>query len=595
MNKRKNVVFLVIDSLANYNRRNVEGKLMPFLNQLKEKSVYFPNMFSEAPYTEAAVMSMLCGKDTLQDEGYFYRFDKSHNIFDSFLENGYEVFNYVQPHVYPSSILKGNTHTYHNVAYDFNVVWAYRLYLYHNLYKENKLTEKDYQKVITLLDDNLNFWTYFLEMLMKKDDSLSLIQENMDRLYDVAFLQTQYEKVVAQKEKYAQDKKAYVTELLEKGKEHEIFDIKVLDQNIKVSEETKKWLRENYEVTFQRIYSLNKKQNFKLGKINWRGVCQDAAGALKTKNIQKLKHHLGYFRSGILDRDLMERLYESDSFKAAPSLYSHINHFEKALEKWDAKAPFFSCIHVDDIHHPEDFFTYDTDNLELIKEEFEDIKRVMDMYEKGMSGSLSYYLALAYIDKKIKYLFDVLEKKGLLEDTIIVITGDHGFSFDYICNRNSTVNNHYLENYNVPLYIYDAGCDTYVDERICSSKDILPTLLERLELKALDANITGASLWKEKKEYVILQNVMGGCPDMDHRPVTLAILTGEELLVADASLASKFTDVVFKEYYDLKKDPHQKINAIKKQKDLENKKIAKILKEEFHSLYQNVAKNRGYN
>ena len=42
MNKRKNVVFLVIDSLANYNRRNVEGKLMPFLNQLKEKSVYFP-------------------------------------------------------------------------------------------------------------------------------------------------------------------------------------------------------------------------------------------------------------------------------------------------------------------------------------------------------------------------------------------------------------------------------------------------------------------------------------------------------------------------------------------------------------------------
>lgn len=593
MNKRKNVVFLVIDSLANYNRRNVEGKLMPFLNSLKEKSVYFPNMFSEAPYTEAAVMSMLCGKDTLQDEGYFYRFDKSHNIFDSFLENGYEVFNYVQPHVHPSSILKGNTHTYHNVAYDFNVVWNYRLYLYNNLYKENKLTEADYQKVIALLDDNLKFWVYFLELLMKKDDSVSLIQENMDRLYDKAFLQTQYEKVVAQNEKYAQDKKAYVNELLEKGKEHEIFEIKVLDQNVKVSEETKQWLRKNGEATFQRIYSLNKKHNFKLGKINWRGVCQDAAGALKTKDIQKLKHHLGYFRSGILDRDLMERLYESDSFKAAPSLYSHINHFEKALAKWNAEKPFFSCIHVDDIHHPEDFFTYDTDNLALLKEEFEDIEQVLDIYEKGMTGSVSYYLALRYIDKKIKYLFDMLEKKGLLEDTIVVITGDHGFSFDYICNRNSTVNNHYLENYNVPLYIYDAGCDTYVDERICSSKDILPTLLERLELKALDENITGTSLWKEKKDYVILQNVMGGCPDIDHRNVTLAVLTGEELLVADASLASKFTDVVFKEYYDLKKDPYQKVNAIKKQKDLENKKIAKILKEEFHSLYQNVAKNRG--
>ena len=88
---------------------------------------------------------------------------------------------------------------------------------------------------------------------------------------------------------------------------------------------------------------------------------------------------------------------------------------------------------------------------------------------------------------------------------------------------------------------------------------------------------------------------MGGCPDIDHRNVTLAILTSEELLVADASLEAKFTDIVWKEYYDLKKDPHQKVNRIQKQKGLENKKIAKILKEEFHNLYQNVAKNRGYN
>lgn len=595
MNKRKNVVFLVIDSLGNYNRRDVEGRIMPFLNKLKEESIYFPNMFSEAPYTEAAVMSMLCGKDTLEDEGYLYRFKKSHNIFECFKENGYEVFNYVQPHVHPSSILKGNTHFYYNVAYDFNVVWGYRLYLYSELYKQNKLRIEDYEKIIELLDDNFEFWAYFFQKYMQGDESFSLIRDNLERLYDEAYVEKQYEKVLNQKEKYFCNKKAYIEELLEQGKSHDLFEIGVLDQNVKVSAETKKWLVENCKNIFDRINSVNKKHNFVLGKINWNGVFADAIDAVKGHKLDKLKGNFAYFKNGVFDSDLKERLYESDSFKAAPSLYSHINHFKKELAKRNQETPFFSCIHVDDIHNPEIFFTYDTDDIEMLREEFKDIENVLDIYEEGMSGAVSYYLSLAYIDKKIKYLFDVLEEQKLLQDTIVVITGDHGFSFDYVNIRNSCVNNHYLENYNVPLYIYDYGNESYINQRICSSKDIFPTLLERLQLEAMDNNITGESLFGELKDYIVLQNIMGGCPDVDHRSVTIGILTKEELLVGEADLNSKFTDISLKEYYDLKNDPRQKINAIRKQKELESKKIVEILRKEFQSLYQNIAMNRGWN
>lgn len=590
MNRRKNVVFLIIDSLGNYNKRSVENRIMPFLSTLQKESIYFPNMFSEAPYTEAAVMSLLCGKNTLEDEGYFYRFEKSCNIFEYFKENGYEVFNYIQPHVHPSSILKGNTHFYYNVAYDFNVVWAYRLYLYADLYREKKLSQKDYDKIIALLDDNFNFWTYFLEKYLGEDESFSLIRENLERTYEKAYVEEQYKKVLSQKEQYFGDKQNYIIQLLKKGKEHELFDVGTLEQNVKVCDETKKWLTQNCEGIFKRINSVNKKHNFRFRKINWSGVFFDAVEAVKGRGLEKLKGNFAYFKNGVFDKDLMERLYESDSFKAAPSLYSHINHFEKQLLKRNQDVPFFSCIHVDDIHHPEIFFTYDTDNLDLLQEEFKDVEKALDEYEKGMTGSVSYYLSLAYIDKKIKYLFDVLEKQKLMEDTIIVITGDHGFSFDYINVRNSCVNNHYLENYNVPLYICDYGYKIYIDQRICSSKDILPTLVERLQLKSLDNNVTGESLFGEPKDYIVLQNIMGGCPDIEHRKVTIGILTKEEMLVGESDLESGFKDILLTEYYDLNRDPCQKINAIMKQKEIEKKRIYNILKEEFRKLHQNVAK-----
>lgn len=592
VNKRKNVVFLVIDSLGNYNRQSVEEKIMPFMAKLKNESLYFPNMFSEAPYTEAAVMSMLCGKNTLEDEGYLYRFDRSHNIFEYFKENGYEVYNYVQPHVHPSSILKGNTHFYYNVCFDFNVVWEYRLYLYSKLYKENKLHSKDYEKISELLDDNFTFWSYFFETYLQGNEAFSLIKNNLEQIYTSEYVAEQLAKVLKQKKCYFNDKKTYINELLNQGKEHEVFKIGILNQNVKVSEKTREWLIQNYEGCFKKIARVNKKNNFKLNKLNWTGIYSDAVTALKKHNYEKLKGNFAYFKNSVFDRDLMDRLYRSDAFKAAPSLYSHIKHFEKLLEKRDGSSPFFSCIHVDDIHNPEIFFTYDTDDLELLKQEFEDIEKTLDKYAEGLTGSATYYLSLAYIDKKIEYLFNVLEKQGVLQDTVIVITGDHGFSFDYVNIRNSCVNNHYLENYNVPLYIYDYGNAKSVDERICSSKDILPTLLEYLELQSLDNKNTGTSLLGKPVDYVILQNVMGGCPDLEHRKVEMGILTKTELLVGEASLETDFSIIELMEYYDLKSDPQQRRNQLSKQKDIQSREIYKNLQNEFAALYQNIKSSR---
>ena len=562
----KNVVFLVIDSLSNYNRRGVGRELMPFLTKLEKESWYFPNMFSEAPYTEAAVMSMLCGKDTLSDGGYLYRFDDSYNIFDYFKHNGYEVYNFIQPHVYPGSIVRGNTHYYCNVCYDFNVLWEYRLYLYAELYGQGKLGENDYKKIVKLLDDNFEYWQEFFKAYMTKHESLDFISYNIGRVYEDEYINEQIDFLKKEISDYQKDKVGYINRLLCQKKEHNLFKIGVLEQKRKVKDATKEWIKCNYKEIFDEIYKTNKKNNFRLGKLNYRGILCDFRNLLKKHESNEVKNFLRNFKiykDSIWDNDINERLYSSDAFKAAPSIYSHIKYFEKVLDERKTESPFFSCIHVDDIHNPEMFFTYDTDDLDLLREELYDIKKALSFIPEGMTGSITYYLSLAYIDKKIKMLFEMLERKKLLEDTLVIITGDHGFSFDYVNLRNSYVNNHYLENYNVPLYVYSRGEKNFTDERICSSSDILPTLLELFNFKRLDEKMEGKSLLATPRDYIVLQNVMGGCPDVEHRPVSMGILKDNRLLVGESDITTEFKKIELTEYYDLGKDPYQRINLVK--------------------------------
>lgn len=581
--KGKNVVFLVIDSLSNFNRKDIGKELMPFLSKLEQKSWYFPNMYSEAPYTEAAVMSMLCGKNTLSDGGYLYRFDNSYNVFDYFKENEYEVYNYIQPHVYPSSIVRGNTHYYCNVCYDFNVLWEYRLYLYAELYAKNALKEDDYKKILKLLDDNFKYWQEFFAACLAKEESVSFISDNLARIYSDEYICEQKQLLQEEVSKYQKDKIAYINRLLGQKKQHELFKIGVLDQKRKVQDSTRAWIAGNYKDVFDEIYKTNKKNNFKIDKLHYKGILHDVASFLQKRGSNEAKALLRNFKiykDSIWDNDLYERLYQSDGFKAAPSFYSHMKHFEKVLETRKENRPFFSCIHVDDIHNPEIFFTYDTDDLDLLKEELEDIKRTLACIPPDTTGSVSYYLALAYIDKKIKMLFDMLERKGLLEDTVVFITGDHGFSFDYIHLRNSCVNNHYLENYNVPLYIYGADKNNFIDKRVCSSSDILPTILELFGFKNLDQKVEGHSLMSTPRDYVVLQNVMGGCPDVDHRVVSMGILKDNQLLIGEAETKSGFKKIELTEYYDLDKDPYQRTNLVKSVK-VEKREIVGILEDEF--------------
>lgn len=58
--KKRNILFLVIDSVTNDVIFNKDTNVAPFIRSLKDKSITGDNMYSEAPFTEAALISLLC-------------------------------------------------------------------------------------------------------------------------------------------------------------------------------------------------------------------------------------------------------------------------------------------------------------------------------------------------------------------------------------------------------------------------------------------------------------------------------------------------------------------------------------------------------
>lgn len=92
-----------------------------------------------------------------------------------------------------------------------------------------------------------------------------------------------------------------------------------------------------------------------------------------------------------------------------------------------------------------------------------------------------YRTAARYVDQQLGRVLDDLERRGRLEDTAVVITSDHGESFnEHGRNYWGHGSNYTPEQVQVPLVMHLPGHAGGVIERRTQHADIAPTLLEEL-------------------------------------------------------------------------------------------------------------------
>ena len=552
----KNILFIVLDSITNdqiFNSINSKEKA-PFLNKLRNKSITGNKMFSQAPYTEAALMSLLGSVDTLDSGGYMEKFKNRNTVIDELRKNGYKTFfPTYYPSIYPSHMHYGANELNYIEKFTFSHLWDYRFQHFQQVFLNNETSPAENVMLEDMLEDNLKSWIKLLKLLEDNDEQTSMLNNYINR----KDIEPTLQQVFAELNKFKQNKTNYLAKLFKDGEEHILFKITSQDYIDKIHDDNyRKWFISNYTETFKLINKIQIRRNIKNAKLPLAKILRN----LKDKNC--VKGLLAGYKNLIFDKDIMDRINcNFDLFKQQRSFRTVADLTLNWIEKnKNSKTPWMAYVHVDDAHYPENFFTYDTNNKEIVEKEFQKIQSFLNNLPKKYCGTITSDLSLLYCDSIIETIFEYLENNNLLENTSVVITADHGFSYYFNPIREKYVITSYKENYNVPFIIYDKHLQHKEINGYLATKDIPATLLDLANIEK-PSYFKGMSLLNfEGRDFATIEYMGGGCPDLKRKPIILGIRNNNYEVITEA-FNNNFN---IKEVYNVKKDPHEHKNLYKK-------------------------------
>jgi hypothetical protein len=115
-------------------------------------------------------------------------------------------------------------------------------------------------------------------------------------------------------------------------------------------------------------------------------------------------------------------------------------------------------------------------------------------------GWQRYLLQVRFADLCLGRILDRLEETGLFDESMIVVTADHGFAFRARCSRRDPQGATLSDLIPVPLFIkYPHQTKSMISDRNVETIDILPTIADVLGLPK-DSNWDGQSLMTEVPE-----------------------------------------------------------------------------------------------
>jgi arylsulfatase A-like enzyme len=247
-------------------------------------------------------------------------------------------------------------------------------------------------------------------------------------------------------------------------------------------------------------------------------------------------------------------------------------------------APFFAFVHFYDVHSKSTELPYeapppfrelfcegDVDAVDLCDDGVCATDRLLDI-ARGWKKPLDreelewarclYDGGIAFVDHEVGRLLDAIEDFGMLDDTVVIVTSDHGeafFEHDYPLHSSL-----HHEITRIPLIIRAKGAIAGKRANgVVRQSDLLPTILE-LAGVPLEGEVQGQSLvpmltdWHATSDEDVLafDDGFGG----------VMLRTGTKTLIQH-SRARKLQKHAVREYYDLAVDPKQRTNLERQERD----------------------------
>lgn len=559
---KKNIVFLVVDCF-DYNRIGgtaYRRSATPFLDSLRGKGYWAEKMYSQAPFTEGAMMATHCGYDTLDRGGYLKRYmNCPETLFEMMHRGGYRVYAQTWPHFSPSSAMRGIDDLKLR-ANSFEALWVYRLQYYAQLLQEGNLEQADIADLADLLRDNLNFWLEYLRLLENRDPVLEMVLK-----YSIQPPTQQDQRILQEQiQIFESDPGAYVTDLLTKGRSHILFTLHDDEcMNNKVPREFVQKIATRYRELNRRIYKTSNRYNRINNPPKLRAMADYFRRSERPLDLRQRTQFSQYLRNYYQitrQTGLLERIGpEYDKVKDGISLRSMLQMFLDWEENRGDDTPYFAYIHNDDIHGPSAFFDYCSTDEEAIGASMDAITDYLDTLPANYRGNLGYDLGVLNVDRQIRWFYEELERKGILENSILVITSDHGCGTNYYPLR-GYVQNFHDECYHVPFILCGAGISPMTDDAFHLTKDVMATMADLADI-SLPESATGISVFAAEKRECIYQEYMGpGCPDLYRRPIWMCAFDRRWKVFIKVKLLQETFDYAVEEIYDREKDPEERHN-----------------------------------
>ena len=147
------------------------------------------------------------------------------------------------------------------------------------------------------------------------------------------------------------------------------------------------------------------------------------------------------------------------------------------LDSWDA-GPFFYWLHLFDPHFP-----YDAPNSQL-----NPVQR-----QSRAAQARAYEEEIRYADEQLGRFFEALKARGLWNNLVVVFASDHG---EGLGEGRETTHGHFVYDatIRIPLFLRVPGHAAQRSNRQASLVDVVPTLLDVLDVERPDLRFDGVSL-----------------------------------------------------------------------------------------------------
>lgn len=575
----KNIIYILVDALSsdNVGKKEYRNSTTPFLDSMYRNGIGSDSVLAMGPYTEAAWKSNLCGENTLDSFGYMRGVRDCKNCYAELLQQqGYYTYASYSPYIYSSSYVRGIDEYFYTRLFDFSLLYDYRLEYYGR--QKDSLTIEEEDICISLVDEAFCTWMHQLEMLKERDHSCKLIYD----LVDENKIEKNLNQIKVYYLEFSKSEKSFLYDILKLGLEHPVFSIPSVAKDTisiqgipeefrekiqKSQGDVTKLLRNNQKIDFQ--YLLN-------------------SFLSETDRIQSVKNIVKQYVRLYREKPLYSQMETSKiQIKKTINASKQLMFWKDIINNHPRNELFYCFIHIEDFHIPSMFFSYDCNDESIIKKELQQAVKYLEHIPPNYKGNIIADLSSLYVDQRIEEFYHGIDKE-ILENSVFVVSADHGYPDNFNPPRKSRGNNFYLENYKIPFRLIGNNIYSSSENQIYSSLDIFPSILKWAGVRNEVCYIGG-----EGRDYVWAEYLGGGCPDIFRRQIQYLFWDGKYKIGVSVGLEEEVKASNMKCIYDVVKDPYEKRNMILSMK--KKKQVVFLLQKakERHQFLKKLVRN-GY-